>query len=194
MYQEKTFSITSTTGISEKTLATHLKLYSAYVKNTNAVQSAIAEAEKDTAKNSTVLAGLYRRLSFEWNGMRNHEYFFTQFEGGTQTLSDGELKKSTEKTFDSYDQWLLAFKALASTRGIGWAVLYKDTITGRLFNSWIDEQQLGVHTGATPILMLDMWEHAFILDYAPAEKAKYIDALFANLNWQVCEERFSKNS
>ncbi len=192
MYQEKTFSIPHTEGISEKTLATHLKLYGAYVKNTNTVQTAIAEAEKDTAKNSSILAGLYRRLSFEWNGMRNHEYFFTQFEGGVRALSDGELKKTIEKTFGSFEQWLLAFKALASTRGIGWAVLYKDPTTGTLFNSWIDEQQLGVHTGATPILMFDMWEHAFILDYAPAEKSKYIDALFANLNWSICEKRFSE--
>ncbi|MFA6095053.1 MAG: Fe-Mn family superoxide dismutase [Candidatus Paceibacterota bacterium] len=191
MYQEKSFTIPSATGISEETLTTHLKLYDAYVKNTNAVQATITEAEKDTTKNSSILAGLYRRISFEWNGMRNHEYFFTQFESGSHTLTESALKQSIEKTFGSFEQWLLVFKALASTRGIGWAVLYKDTLTGELFNSWIDEQQLGVYTGATPILMLDMWEHAFILDYAPAEKSKYIDALFANLNWSICEKRFS---
>ncbi len=74
---------------------------------------------------------------------------------------------------------------------MGWAVLYYDPIAKKLLNTWVDEQHLGHLTSLNFILGLDVWEHAFIMDYAPADKKKYVDAFFENLNWAVIEKRFA---
>jgi superoxide dismutase, Fe-Mn family len=101
------------------------------------------------------------------------------------------LRKAIEEEWGSFDGWLTRFKAIAMTRGIGWAVLYQDPVSGRLLNAWIDEQHLGQLNSCRFILGLDMWEHSYMLDVPPSEKKKYVDAFFGNLNWKVVEERMS---
>jgi Fe-Mn family superoxide dismutase len=190
-YTEAKFNIPELKGISAKTTETHLKLYAGYVKHTNLILDQITELSKDSEKNAFALGELQRRFGFEFDGMRNHEYFFRQFEGGSIAITDGSLKQAIEKEWGSFEGWLARFKAISQTRGIGWAILYYDAEADKLVNTWVDEQHLGQLTGLKFILGLDMWEHSYLLDYAPADKKKYTDAFFDNLNWSVVEDRFS---
>jgi Fe-Mn family superoxide dismutase len=188
----KTFKIPELTGISSKNIDEHLKLYKGYVTNTNLILDKIAVYNKDTEANAYVIAELQRRLSFEFDGMRNHEYYFSQFEGGYAPSSDGALKEKITETWGTMDAWFASFKSMAMTRGVGWAILYYDKDSDKLLHSWVEEQHIGHLIGLTPILALDMWEHAYVYDYPTSEKKKYIESFFVNLNWSVIEDRFNK--
>ncbi len=192
-FKELKFNIGELKGISKKNIEEHLKLYAGYVKNTNLILEKIPEYEgytKEDAFAPYVVSELHRRFSFEFNGMRNHEYYFKSLEGGAKPLpADSKLKMALEKQV-SFDIWLNAFKTLAMTRGIGWAVLYYDKQTDQLMQAWVDEQHLGQLNGLKWILGIDMWEHAYIYDYPISEKKKYVDAFFENLNWEVIEKNF----
>lgn len=176
LFEERKFNIPKLIDLSEKAIEEHLKLYSGYVKNVNELIG---------------LDEYNRRFNFEFDGMRNHEYYFAHLENGPSTLRvDGGLRKAIEEEWDEFDKWLNRLKSIALTRGIGWAILYYDPHTKRLLNAWIDEHHLGQLVGLAPILVLDMWEHAYFIDYTPVEKKKYIEAFFANLNWQNVERNF----
>lgn len=193
-FEEKKFNIRELKGISAKNIEEHLKLYAGYVKNTNSILEKIPEYEGYTAEDPFapyVVGELHRRLSFEYNGMRNHEVYFESLAGGARALADNsELKKAITEEWGSFETWLNRFKTIALTRGIGWAVLWYDQKDKKLLSSWVDEQHLGQLNGCEMILALDMWEHAFIYDYPTSEKKKYVEAFFENLNWSVVEENF----
>ena len=190
-YIEKKFDIGELKNISAKTIEEHLKLYAGYVKHTNLILDKITELSQDTEKNVYTIGELKRRLGFEFGGMRNHENYFQQFEGGAQAANpESNVYKKIEEIWGSFDSWLAEFKTVAMTRGIGWAFLYFDQSTGNLINTWVGEQHEGHLTGLKPILGLDMWEHSFMLDVPPSEKKKYVEAFFENLNWGVVEARF----
>jgi Fe-Mn family superoxide dismutase len=191
-YTEHKFTIPELKGISRKAIEEHIKLYAGYVKNANLINEKIAEYRQDSEKHALALSELQRRFSFEFNGMRNHEYYFKSLEGGAQALADGPLKLAIEKSFGSFYAWFAMFKAIALTRGVGWAMLYYDRHTGQLTHAWVDEQHLGQLNGLELVLGLDMWEHAFLFDYTPADKKKYVEAFFENLNWNIIEENFAK--
>lgn len=189
----KTFNIPKLTGISEKNIEEHLKLYKGYVTNTNLILNKISELKNDPEKNAFILGELQRRFGFEFDGMRNHEYYFASLAGGNKEIDkESKLYEAIEKEWDSFENFLTHFKFVAITRGVGWAVLYFDKISDKLIMTWVDEHHLGQLTGLSPILLLDMWEHAYYLDYIPSEKKKYIEAFFVNLNWEVVEENFEK--
>ena len=198
---EQKFNIPELKGISSKNIEEHLKLYAGYVKNTNSILEKIDEYktyEKEDSFAPYVVSELSRRFSFEFNGMRNHEYYFRSFEGGAKSLPENsELKKMIESQTPpeagqapSFDIWLAGFKMLAMTRGVGWAVLYWDKHTKQLIHAWVDEQHLGQLNGCEMVLALDMWEHAFVYDYPTSEKKKYVEAFFSNLNWEIIEKNF----
>ena len=191
-FEEKKFNIPALKGISAKTIEEHLKLYAGYVKNANLVREKMAEYMGDKEKNSYLLGELWRRFSFEYNGMRNHEVYFSSFEGGAKPLPDkSSLKKMIEDEAGSFDSFLAAFKSLAATtRGIGWAVLWYDKKADSLLASWVDEQHLGQLQDCAMIIGLDMWEHSYVADYAPSGKKQYIEDFFANFNWESAEKRF----
>lgn len=195
-FEEKKFNIPELKGISAKNIEEHLKLYSGYVKNSNAVVekiSALSEGMfKNGEDNSYLIAELFRRFSFEYNGMRNHEVYFSSLSGGAKAPNpESELAKAFEKDGMTLDIFLMGFKNMALTRGIGWAVLWYDKKGDRLLASWVDEQHLGQLNGCSMILALDMWEHAFVYDYPTSEKKKYIDIFFENLNWSAVEDNFN---
>jgi len=191
-FEEQKFNIPALKGISKKSLEEHLKLYAGYVKHTNLILDHINELAKDSEKYAYELGELQRRFGFEFDGMRNHEYYFRSFEGGPTPLDPkSPLEKAIAGEWGSFDTWLSRFKAIATTRGIGWAILYFDPMTQRLLNAWIDEQHLGHLTGLSPILALDMWEHSFVYDYQPSGKKQYIEDFFENLNWKVIEKNYS---
>lgn len=192
-FEELKFNIGKLKGISAKNIEEHLKLYTGYVNQMNLVLSKIEELSTDAEKNMGLLSGLQKRLSFEYNGMRNHEIYFGSLSLGTHPLSDGsKLKKKIAEDFNSFDTWLAYFKAIATTRGIGWAMLYFDRKENQLLTTWVDEQHLGQLQDCTLILALDMWEHSFVFDYQPSGKKQYIEDFFENLNWEVIEENFKK--
>lgn len=189
---EKKFTLPELKGISAKNIEEHLKLYAGYVKHANLILSQIEELSKDVEKNSYIIGELRRRFGFEWNGMRNHEYFFTQFENGSKPINqDSELYKKITEEFGSFENWIDEFKTMALTRGIGWAMLYYDKQNDRLLNAWVDEQHLGQLATCNIILALDMWEHAYVYDYPTSEKKKYVEAFFENINWGVINPRIS---
>ncbi len=191
MFTTKTFSIGPLTGISEKNIEEHLKLYAGYVKNANLIVEKLEEYKKDSEKYAYELGELTRRFSFEYNGIRNHELYFSQFEGGKNELSDGNLKSALLTQYGSFENFLNTFKGVAMTRGVGWAMLYHDSEVGKFIIQWIDEQHLGHLGGLSPILALDMWEHSYVYDYPTSEKKKYVEAFFENLNWSIVEKRFN---
>lgn len=194
MFNLKTFNIGTLAGISQKNIDEHLKLYAGYVKFANLIVEKIEEYNPSTSsgqeKFGYEISELTRRFSFEYNGIRNHELYFSQFEGGKNELSEGNLKSALEAQYGSFETFLNAFKGVAMTRGIGWAMLYFDTETSKFIIQWIDEQHLGHLGGLTPIIALDMWEHSYVYDYPTSEKKKYVEAFFENLNWGVVEKRF----
>ncbi len=193
-FTAKTFNLPELKGISAKNIEEHLKLYAGYVKFANHILASLDELAKDGEKYAYELGELQRRFGFEFGGMRNHEIYFSSLEGGPSTLpEDSQLRTALSTEFSSFDAWLARFKAIAMTRGVGWAMLYYDKASGKIIHAWVEEQHLGHLPGLTPILALDMWEHAYVYDYPTSEKKKYVEAFFENLNWDVVEENF-KNS
>jgi Fe-Mn family superoxide dismutase len=190
-FEEQKFTIGPLKGISAKTIEEHLKLYSGYVKNINGIFAKVGELMAEPEKNTYVVGELMRRVGFEFNGMRNHEYYFASLEGGAKALPENStLKKEMEKQAGSIEAWMGGFKHLAMTRGVGWAIVYWDKKSEQLIPAWIDEQQLGQLNGLSYVLGIDMWEHSFVADYQPSGKKQYIEDFFANLNWEVIEENF----
>jgi len=192
-FEEVKFNIGELKGISAKNIEEHLKLYSGYVKHSNLILEKIEELAQDAEKNAYALGEIQRRFGFEYNGMRNHEVYFESLSGGASALPESsELKKAIEEEWGSFETWLNRFKAIALTRGIGWATLYYDRKEKRLLSTWVDEQHLGQLQDCTLVLGLDMWEHAFVYDYSTSEKKKYVEAFFENLNWETIEVNFKK--
>lgn len=170
-------------GFSEKALQLHFKLYQGYVAAANELTSKIKESS------GAVESELKRRLAWELNGMRLHELYFDNL--GSQTLLSNEspLYKRIIKEFGSIDQWKRDFIQTGSMRGIGWVVLCQDSADGRLYNLWIGEHDMGHLAGAKPLLVMDVFEHAYMLDYL-SERIKYIEAFFKNINWKAVQNRF----
>ncbi len=193
-FEARTFSIPKLIGISEKTVEEHLKLYAGYVKNANLVLSMIEMYGKtDDEGGKYSLAEITRRFSFEFGGMRNHEYYFAAFEGGSTPLTaGGPLAKALAAQWGSVDAFLARFKATAMTRGIGWAKLVYDGASKQLIVFWHDEQHLGQLPDTKTVLALDLWEHSYVADYQPSGKGKYVEDFFKNLNWSVIEKNYAE--
>ena len=172
-------------GFSRQLLENHFTLYRSYVDHTNELLEALSGMDKNA--NVLEFAGLKRRLGWEFNGMRLHEYYFDNL-GGKNPLKKSPLQKATEKEFGSFSAWETDFRATGALRGIGWAILYRDT-TGALINMWIDQHDCGHLTGCSPILVLDVFEHAFLLDYG-LERGEYIEAFMKNVDWEIASERY----
>ena len=192
-YTEQQFNLPKLEGISEKQIDIHLGLYKGYVKHVNLVREKIHELEvEDKEKNAYAVTELRRRFSFEFDGMRMHEYYFEGLENGAQEISDGDLKSVLTEKYGSFEGFIEHFKAVGMSRGIGWTVLYFDPKGQTPHVTWVGDHELGTLAGLPILIAMDMWEHAFMIDYVPADKGKYIDAFLANLNWRVVEKRFTK--
>lgn len=188
-YTAKTFDVPELDGIGRETIEEHIGLYNGYVKHVNLINDKIAAYSNDMENNGYAISEMQRRLGFEFGGMRNHEYYFTQFEGGARELPDGKLKDMMIAGWGSVEEWSNGFHKIAMTRGVGWAMLYIDRQTDQLVQTWVDEQQLGQLADLDIVLALDMWEHSYMLDYPPSKKKEYVEAFFRNLNWEVVANR-----
>jgi Fe-Mn family superoxide dismutase len=188
-YTPLSFEIGTLDGISSETIEEHIGLYNGYVKHVNLIAEKIAAYNHDPENNSYAISEMQRRLGFEFGGMRNHEYYFTQLEGGAKALPEGKLRELIERQWGSLESWKARFEKIAMTRGVGWAMLYHDPHTDQLVVTWVDEQHIGQLADLDIVLALDMWEHSYMRDYVPSKKKEYIDAFFRNLNWEVVASR-----
>lgn len=175
-------------GFSEALLKNHFILYQGYVTNTNKVMGTLEQMLKEEKTATPEFAELKRRLGWEFNGMRLHEYYFDTLGGNGVVDSNSRLARKKIEDFGSIEAWLKDFRAVGAMRGIGWAVLYQDNVNGRLSNCWINEHDAGHPAGCTPILVMDVFEHAFMLDYG-LKRADYIEAFFKNIDWKAVEAR-----
>jgi Fe-Mn family superoxide dismutase len=193
-YKPKQFDLSGLNGISDKTLELHFKLYEGYVKETNNLSERIAKFLEDGKVDQDEMPAyseLTRRLGFEYNGMVLHEYYFGNMrrQGTGDPAKDSNFIKAATESFGSYQTWKADFVGIGKMRGVGWAMCYRNPANGRLSNHWITLHETGNVSGFTPVLVMDVWEHAFLLDYAPAERPKYIEAFFSNIDWDAVEGR-----
>lgn len=175
-------------GFSESLLQNHFTLYQGYVTNTNKLLDALALLLNEGKTAVPEFAELKRRLGWEFNGMRLHELYFDALGGDGSVDANCRLAQKKIAEFGSIEAWMRDFKAVGAMRGIGWAILYQDNSTGKLFNLWINEHDTGHPAGCSPLLVMDVFEHAFMLDYG-LKRAEYIEAFFKNVNWKTVEAR-----
>ena len=175
-------------GFSDTLLKNHFTLYQGYVTNTNKLLETLGQMLKEGKVATPEYAELKRRLGWEFNGMRLHEYYFENLGGKGGISKTGKLYQKLVESFGSYEAWEKEFKATGAMRGIGWAVLYQDVLSGKFINFWINEHDGGHPSGGMPILIMDVFEHAFMIDYG-LKRADYIEAFFKNINWAETEKR-----
>jgi Fe-Mn family superoxide dismutase len=175
-------------GFSETLLKNHFTLYQGYVTNTNKVLDTLDQMLKEGKTATPEFAELKRRLGWEFNGMRLHEYYFENLGGKGGVPKSGKLAQKMTADFGSFEAWEKDFRAVGAMRGIGWAVLYHDPAGGRLMNVWINEHDVAHPAGCVPLLIMDVFEHAFMLDYG-LKRADYIEAFFKNIDWVAVESR-----
>ena len=188
-YAAKDFnSLIGMKGFSETLLKNHFTLYQGYVNNTNKDMETLATLLKDGKTATPEYAELKRRFGWEFDGMRLHEYYFGNLGGNGLLGGDGSLGKRLAAQYGSYEVWEKDFRGTGTMRGIGWAVLYYDNMSQNFANVWINEHDGGHLTGCTPLLILDVFEHAFMSDYG-LKRADYIDAFFKNINWEEVQKR-----
>jgi Fe-Mn family superoxide dismutase len=188
-YTAKDYSkLTGMEGFSNTLLTNHFTLYQGYVTNTNKLTDILAVMLKEGKTTVPEYAELKRRFGFEFNGMRLHEYYFENLGGKAAIDKSGPLAKKLAEAYGSYEAWEQDFRATGVMRGIGWVVLYQDNVTGGLINQWINEHETGHLAGCRPILVMDVFEHAFMIDYG-LKRADYINAFFKNINWKAAESR-----
>lgn len=173
-------------GFSEDLMQTHIGLYAGYVEHTNKAHGLIRTGDLDDYSRGEVR----RRMVWEFNGMRLHELYFDALTpGGTERTDDSPLVQAIENDFGGFDVWMEDFRSVGAMRGIGWAALSYDPVQERFFDHWIDEHDAGALAGTHPILLMDVFEHAFMRDFG-TDKQAYMDAYFGNVDWNQAEARF----
>ncbi len=190
-YEPKDFSrLLGTAGFSDTILNNHFTLYQGYVTNVNKLSDNLKTLAGSDKAGTPEYAEMKRRFGWEWNGLRLHEYYFgNMIKGGSVRPTDSNLAKTLTEQFGSMDAWEKDFRATGTMRGIGWTILYYDPIGKRLFNQWINEHDMGHLAGCNPLLALDVFEHAYVLDYG-LKRADYIEAFMASVDWATVEGRF----
>jgi Fe-Mn family superoxide dismutase len=190
MYQAKDYTyLIGLEGFSEALLKNHFGLYEGYVKNTNTLIEKLSSLEPGTPE----YAELKRRFGWEWNGMRLHELYFGNMTK-RETLntkhqaSEKKMQEVLSKSFGSFEKWREDFIGTGAMRGIGWVILAHDEESGKMFNTWIDEHNTGHLTDVEPLLVMDVFEHAFMLDYG-MKRSEYIEAFMNAIDWNVVKER-----
>lgn len=186
-YEPKNYeNLLGMSGFSDNLLKNHFTLYQGYVANVNK----IAEKSKTIEMGSPEYAELKRRFGWEWNGMVLHELYFGNLKKGALPVdANSNLYKKIAERFGSFETWKKDFQATGMMRGIGWVILAYEKSEGRLFNIWINEHDTGHLVGVAPLIVMDVFEHAFMLDYG-LKRADYIESFFKNLDWEKAEERF----
>lgn len=191
-YTSKTFELRTLKGISQQSLTEHVGLYNGYVKHYNLATDLMGKYVNEPDA-QYIITELNRRRSFEYNGIKNHEYYFEDLSGELIALDpNSTLAQKINETWGSFEGWRAEFEKIAMTRGVGWAILSYDPETGILQNGWVDEQHFGQLNGAQYIIGIDMWEHSYVADYQPSGKKQYIADFLDQASWKGAMERFDK--
>ena len=190
-YTPKKWNLSGLQGISDQTLQVHFGLYEGYVKNCNLLNEQISGVMEpgNAGGGNPKFSELTRRLGFEYNGMRLHEVYFDNMTSSGGANPNSKLADALGECYGGFDAWKKDFISVGSMRGVGWAIAFQDPRNGRITNHWVTLHEDGNVAGFTPIVVMDAWEHAFLLDYKPSERGKYIESFFANIDWGVAESR-----
>ena len=193
VYAEQPFTLRGLEGISDAQIQEHLALYAGYVKQVNLLNEELAAMTGRglAAVKNPEFTDLTRHLGFEYSGMLLHEHYFANLcpAAGPKPAVGSAVAAALADSFGSVEQWMAAFQAIGATRGVGWVILFQDPATRWLTNHWIALHHEGVPVGFKPLLVMDVWEHAFARDYKVTERGKYIEAFFRNVDWKVVEGR-----
>jgi superoxide dismutase, Fe-Mn family len=180
-------------GISPNQIEQHWKLYEGYVAQTNGLRDELEALRKEGKGATPLYADRRRRFGFEYNGMVLHEYYFGNLKSGVAELGDASaLKRALAEQFGSFDAFKEDFAKTGASRSIGWAILYLDPASGALNNHFVQLHEEGNVAGFVPILVMDVWEHAYMVDYGAGGRPDYIKAFASNINWGVAEKRFTE--
>jgi len=194
-YKARQFDLSGLNGISDRTLEMHFKLYEGYVTNTNLlterIQAILADGKVDQEE-MPAYSELTRRLGFEYNGMVLHEYYFENMKRQGGGDPGAQFRSAVERSFPSFDIWRTDFASVGKMRGVGWAISYLNPASGLVSNHWIELHETGNIAGFVPLLVMDVWEHAFLLDFKPADRPKYIEAFLSNVDWNAVERRMQR--
>ncbi len=186
-YEVRQFDLSGVQGLSKKAIDTHLGLYKGYVDNLNKLLEQAAAGGSPLVQD-----GYNRRFAFEFNGVKLHELFFEQLAGKRQQVqADSDLGKAVKQSFNDFAGWRSKLEALATTRGVGWVLTLRERGTTKLHNFWCDLHHLHMPADSQVVFVLDVWEHAFLLDFAPAQKGEYVKTVLDNVDWSVVEKRFA---
>lgn len=184
------------TGLSSKMMDQHWMLYKGYVTNVNLLNKTIWDClDSDGDLNEPKMAEVQRRLGFEYNGMVLHEYYFGALKKDVHSLSPtSDLHTKLTADFGSFERWKKQFTEIGKMRGVGWVITYLDSTANRLVNFWIGDHEIGHIAGFKPLVVMDVWEHAYVGDFGPNNegRASYIETFFQNLDWNVIAERYFK--
>ena len=192
-YEAKNFDrLLGMHGFSETLLKNHFTLYQGYVANTNKLVDLMMTMVQEGKTGTPEFAEVKRRFGWEFNGMRLHEWYFGNMRNGGVPLDPtSRLAKEIAAPFGSVEAWAAAFKAVGAMRGIGWVVFCYDPEGKRFFNQWINEHDVGHLAGTIPLLIMDVFEHAYMIDYG-LKKGEYVEAFFKAIDWSVVSERFER--
>lgn len=190
-FEIRSFNLRDVKGLSQAALNLHLDLYHGYVEQVNTLLEVLQPQESPSRTPALTREAAVRRFPFEYNGMVLHELFFEQLSGskGRPPHEQGPLGQAVGHAFGGFDGWREDFERLAATRGVGWVMTVRERTGGTLYNTWIDEHQWGTTAGTDVIFLLDVWEHAYLLDFSPKQRSDYLQAVFDNVDWSVVESR-----
>ena len=191
-YKAKDYSsLLGLKGFSDELLKNHFALYAGYVKNANQLMATLSTLSERGKTAEFEFTELKRRLPFEINGIKLHEDYFENMskDATGEPETESEFYRKVTREFGSYQAWEKSFRAVASMRGIGWAVTVYDPAADFVINTWVEEHHIGHMAGTAPLLVLDLWEHAMLLDYGSNRK-DYIDAFFHVVDWPIVSKRF----
>ena len=188
-YQTKDYAhLLGMNGFSDMLLNNHFKLYQGYVKNVNLILDKLSALLGAGGDRTPEYAELKRRFGWEFNGMRLHEFYFENLGGKEQIGPKSPIYKKITEDFGRFDIWKQDFVSTGVLRGIGWVILCMEPSNKRLINVWINEHDAGHIAGAQPILVMDVFEHAYFTDYQ-LDRSKYIEVFFNNINWSEVSKR-----
>ena len=176
-------------GIDDELLKMHFTLYNGYVKSASELAELLLDMRHEGKDQALTYGALERRFVWEFDGMVLHEYYFANLGVTPIPGQKDPLTLKITEDFGSVNQWESNFKATGMIRGVGWVILYQNPKTGHLSNVWVDEHNINLIPGGKPLLVMDVWEHAYISEYG-LDRAGYIDAFFKNINWKEVSRRF----
>lgn len=194
-YKVKNFSylLGKMPELDDSLLRLHFSLYKGYVQNTNAIGKMLEDLRNSNRERGLIYQALERRLSWEMNGMILHELYFENLGPNASLKEKSAFYREIVQAFGSFEKWRENLIAVGMTRGIGWVILFRDPIKRKLYHLWVDNHNINLLAGGKPLLVMDVWEHAYLTAYG-LNRLEYIQAFIKNIRWDVVEQRFASSS